>query len=90
MPRVCFHLDGSTDWGYARCFSGSGTEHSLVCGACSREPGAIEANLRTVSAERFEAIEEGGCWDWDSHAIVGRPQILDARPHFDSIIRTST
>src|SRR5262249_18514165 len=27
--------------------------------------------------ERFAQIEEGGFWEWDEKAIIGRPQVLE-------------
>lgn len=77
MPRVCVHLEQSTDSDYAQYFSGVGVDYALVCRACREEPGEIEKKLRAVSLERFTEIEEGGYWEWDKNAIIGRPQILD-------------
>lgn len=76
MPRVCVHLEQGTGWDYAQCFSGVGVEYALICLACRKDPGAIEASLITVSPERFAEIEQGGHWEWDKDAIVGRPEIL--------------
>ena len=77
MPRVCVHLDQETEWEYARYFSGIGVEYALVCLTCREHPDGIEANLREVSLERFAQIDEGGYWDWDKNAILGRPQVLE-------------
>ena len=77
MPRVCVHLDQAADWEYAKAFSGVGIEYALVCTDCRSHPEQIEANLREVSPERFTQIEEGGSWDWDKDALIGRPQVLE-------------
>src|SRR4051812_27736895 len=77
MARVCVHLDQSTDWDYAKSFSGVGTEYALVCPVCRAAPGTIAANLREVAPERFARIEEDGSWEWDRDAILGRPQVLE-------------
>ena len=77
MPRVCIHLNKVTDSDYARYFTGDGTDHALVCLLCRDKPESIEGNLCLVSPERFTQIEEGGCWDWDKNAIVGRPEIRE-------------
>lgn len=77
MPRVCIHMDGATDWDYARYFGGIGLEYALVCTACRDQPEGIEANLREVPPERFAQIDEDGHWEWDRNAIIGRPQVLE-------------
>jgi hypothetical protein len=77
MPRVCIHLDRGTGCDYAHYFSGAEVEHALVCLACREDPDGIEANLSVVTPERFAQIEQGGCWDCDKKAIVGRPQIVE-------------
>src|SRR5262245_42084009 len=77
MPRVCVHLDGSTDWDYAHFFDGTSLDYALICLACRADQGAIEGNLKVVAPERFAAIEQGGYWDWDKSAIIGRPPILE-------------
>lgn len=77
MPRVCIHLDEATDWDYARYFTGVGLEYALVCLACCEHPDEIEANLRDVAPERFRQIDEGGFWECDKNAIIGRPQVLE-------------
>ncbi len=78
MPRVCLHLNATNEWwGYAKSFSGLGTEYALVCTACSAFPETIEASLRSVSIERFAQIEENGDWEPGRNAILGKPQVLE-------------
>jgi hypothetical protein len=60
MSEVGVHLDQESDEYRARFFSGKGTDYALVCGACREAPERIEANLPSVSAERFAPIEENG------------------------------
>ncbi len=76
MAKVCVHLVEGADEEYARFFSGVGIEHALVCRTCRGAPETIEANLRDVSPERFNQIEEAGYWEWDRDAILGRPEVL--------------
>src|SRR5690242_18975323 len=77
MPRVCVHLDRERDWDYARYLSGVGVESALVCLTCREHPDGIEANLREISPDRFAQIEEGGWWEWDAKAIIGRRLVLE-------------
>lgn len=77
MQLICEHLLESNDSEYAKYFTGKGIEYALVCPSCRANPESIPLHLCEVDPERFAGIEAEGFWEWDEHAILGRPEVRE-------------